>query len=145
MQEARFELVRGSHSVGESNFHLVFTVAYRRKVFKSRHVLDSAREYALAKAGAMGIGVAAMEFGPDHVHVFVTKCADYSVRELGHDLKGYVSKNMREKNFMWIRTWLWGKKFWSRGFFYRSVGSTTAQAVKFYIETAQKKHWTYAD
>lgn len=145
MQDGKFELTRGSHSVGECNFHLVFTVAYRRKAFKSAHVLESTRGYIRAKAEEMRIRIAAVEFGPDHVHVFTTHCSEYSVKALGHDLKGYASKMMREHHFPWVRAWLWGKKFWTRGFFYRSVGSVTAEAVKFYINNAQKKHWTYID
>ncbi|HLC77241.1 MAG TPA: IS200/IS605 family transposase [archaeon] len=141
MQETKFNLVRGSHSVGESNFHFVFTVAYRRNVFKSKHVLDKTREYMLAKAGEMHITVAAMEFGTNHVHLFVKQCRRYSAETLAHDLKGNVSAMMREHHFMWTRSWLWGNKFWSRGYFYRSVGSTTAAAVKFYVERAQRKHW----
>lgn len=140
--QGQFELVRGSHSVGESNFHFVFTVAYRRNVFKSRHVLDSTHEYIMEKAREMGIAIAALEFGTNHVHLFVKHCRRYSAETLAHDLKGYVSAMMREHHFAWIRPWLWGKKFWSRGYFYRSVGSTTADAIKFYVERAQGKHWT---
>ena len=141
MQEVKFELIRGSHSVGESNFHMVFTVAYRRKIFKSKRVLDQTRQYMLSKAVEMRINVAAMDFGPDHVHLFVTNCRRYSVEDLAHDLKGFVSKMMRENCFMWIRAWLWGKKFWTRGYFYRSVGSVTAETVKFYVAHCQHKHW----
>ncbi|MFO8109215.1 MAG: hypothetical protein R6U17_01635 [Thermoplasmata archaeon] len=30
-------------------------------------------------------------------------------------------------------------KFWSRGYFYRSVGSTTNEAVEFYIKVSQNE------
>lgn len=141
MQETKFKLVRGSHSVGEANFHFVFTAAYRRNVFKSKHVQGKTREYILAKAEEMHINVAAMEFGTNHVHLFVRECRRYSAETLAHDLKGYASAMIRDHEFAWIRTWLWGDKFWSRGYFYRSVGSTTSEAIKFYVERAQRKHW----
>ncbi len=33
----------------------------------------------------------------------------------------------------------WGGHLWSRGYFFRSVGSTTDQAVEFYIKLSQDK------
>ncbi|MBI3009239.1 MAG: IS200/IS605 family transposase [Candidatus Omnitrophica bacterium] len=144
MQEIKFQLTKGSHSVGESNFHLVFTVAYRRNIFKSAHVLEQTRAYLLEKATEMKITVASLEFGPDHLHMFVGNCRRYSAETLAHDLKGFVSHEMREHHFVWIRAWLWGKKFWTRGYFYRSVGSVRADTVKFYIDHCQHKHWTVA-
>jgi hypothetical protein len=50
------------------------------------------------------------------------------------------------KAFPWLREYkpgeerFWGGHFWSRGYFYRSVGSTTDQAVEFYIKLTQNKH-----
>jgi len=36
---------------------------------------------------------------------------------------------------------LYGKKFWSSGYFYRTVGVVTAETVKRYVAEGQKKHW----
>jgi REP element-mobilizing transposase RayT len=36
---------------------------------------------------------------------------------------------------------LWGKKFWSAGYFYRTVGAVNAQTVERYIKEGQRKHW----
>jgi REP element-mobilizing transposase RayT len=36
---------------------------------------------------------------------------------------------------------LWGKKFWSAGYFHRTVGAVNAETVKRYIQEGQKKHW----
>ena len=46
--------------------------------------------------------------------------------------------------FPWLKKYkpgeprFWGGHFWSRGYFYRSVGSTTDNAVEFYIRLSQK-------
>jgi hypothetical protein len=40
---------------------------------------------------------------------------------------------------------LWGDSFWSDGYFYRSVGSTTAEAVQYYVEHSQRRHWMRYD
>jgi REP element-mobilizing transposase RayT len=36
---------------------------------------------------------------------------------------------------------LWGKKFWTEGHFYRSVGAVNKETMKQYIEECQDKHW----
>ena len=40
---------------------------------------------------------------------------------------------------------LWGNKFWSEGYFYRTVGIVTKESTQFYIEKSQKKHWQALD
>ena len=44
-----------------------------------------------------------------------------------------------------MRSKLWGDSFWSDGYFYRSVGSTTAEAVQYYVQNSQRKHWMQYD
>ena len=46
----RFDLIRGSHSVGEANYHLGFTPAYRRDVFRDELTKPLARDYMLVAA-----------------------------------------------------------------------------------------------
>ena len=36
---------------------------------------------------------------------------------------------------------LLGKKFWSGGYFHRTVGVVTKDTVKKYVKESQKKHW----
>jgi len=36
---------------------------------------------------------------------------------------------------------LFGNKFWSSGYFYRTVGAVNAETVKRYIKEGQRKHW----
>ena len=52
---------------------------------------------------------------------------------------------MRKNRWSLFRGYLWGKKFWSEGYFYRTVGQVTADSVKFYVERSQKKHWEALD
>ena len=136
-----FELISASHCVGESNLHLQFTPAYRRAVFARPRVKELVRAYLLVKAGELGVQVLAMEFGPDHLHVFVADWRNYSPEDLVRLLKGYISRMMRKNHWRLFVSFLWGCKFWSSGYFYRTVGSVTSKTIKFYIEQSQKKHW----
>ena len=93
------------------------------------------------KARSLGIQVGAIEFGPDHVHLFVVGCKNYSAAQLAGQLKGYSSRVVRKQCWDVVRKKLWGKHFWSAGYFFESVGRVTSDMVKFYIERQQRKHW----
>jgi len=40
-----------------------------------------------------------------------------------------------------FKTKLYGKKFWTEGHFYRSVGAVNSETMKHYVEESQEKHW----
>ena len=49
---------------------------------------------------------------------------------------------MMRKNFKSLFSGkLWGKKFWTEGHFYRSVGAVNYETMKSYVEESQEKHW----
>ena len=137
----QIELCRGSHSVGQYSYHVVLVVAYRRQVFRDKRVLALVKAYIEAKAEEMGVAIEAMDFGPDHVHLFVSECGRWSAFDLKRELKGFSSRMMRKNHRPLFSHLLWGKKFWKRGDFCRTVGSVTADVVKFYVAHCQQKHW----
>lgn len=94
-------------------------------------------------AGKLGVELHAVEFGPDHCHLFVGKCRRYSASELAQRFKGASSRLLRFQP--WDRLWdkgLGEASFWSDGYFFESVGRITSDKIKFYIERQQGKHWT---
>ena len=135
------ELRSSAHSVGEANLHLQFTPAYRARVFADTLVRELVIGYIVQKANAMGVCVAAIECGPDHVHLFVTNWRKHSPKELARKLKGYTSYMLRRGHVALFKHLLWGEKFWSAGYFYRTCGVVTAETVKQYINEGQRKHW----
>ena len=139
------ELMRGHHCVGEANLHLQFTAKYRRDVFRDGVVKRVCEESFRETAEQLGLVVHALAFGPDHIHVFVGACRNHSVAEVVRRLKGASSRRIRRMCWDTVKTKLWGGAFWSGGYFYRSVGSTTGAAIQFYIQNSQKKHWTALD
>ncbi len=60
-------------------------------------------------------------------------------------MKGVSSHTIRQRLWDRVRGKLWGDSFWSDGYFYRSVGSTTSEAVRYYIERSQRKHFIQHD
>ena len=83
----------------------------------------------------------AVEFGRDRVHIFVSNCKNHSVPKLVQKFKGASSRELRKHLWHRFRHKLRGESFWSDGHFCRSVGSTTDQAIQYYIKHSQRKHW----
>ena len=136
------ELRSSGHTVGETNLHLQFTPAYRRDVFAHELVRELTVAYIVQRAQEMRVSVAAIECGPDHVHLFVKNWKNWSIPVLAGLLKSYSSRMMRKGHKELFDDKLWGSKFWSAGYFHRTVGAVNAQTVERYILEGQRKHWT---
>ena len=134
------ELLRSSHSVGEANYHLGFTPAYRRPIFEDELTRILVRDYLIATANRHKIIISAMGFGPDHCHVFTTGCKNYGPAQVAKLFKGFTSYMMRKNHRDLFHSQLYGDKFWSAGY-YRTVGAVNAETVRIYVEQAQQKHW----
>jgi putative transposase len=134
-------LVRASHTVGESNLHLQFTPAYRRDIFVDTLVRELTVAYMVERAKQLKVLVSAVDCGTDHLHVFVQHWKNYSIAALARELKSYSSRMMRQGHMGLFEHKLWGDKFWSSGYFHRTVGVVTAETVKRYVQESQKKHW----
>ena len=137
----KIELTKYSHSVGEANYHLQFTPKYRRLIFEDQAILIETRRVLLALCEQLKIECAGIGFGPDHVHMFVNKCKNYSEVELTRRLKGASSRVLRANLWRELRPYLWGDSFWSNGHFGRTVGAVTNEAMKKYVTESQHKHW----
>ncbi|MEK6963368.1 MAG: IS200/IS605 family transposase [Nanoarchaeota archaeon] len=135
------ELRSTSHALGESNLHLQITPAYRRAIFANPLVRELTVTYISEKARALRVHLTAIECGPDHLHLFVKNWKNHSIPKLASQLKGFSSYMMRKNHRELFKNQLWGEKFWSSGYFYRTVGAVNSETVKHYIEQGQKKHW----
>ena len=139
------DLIRHSHCVGESSFHLQFTPAYRKDIFNSEDVKRLTQHYLLEKAEKLDVMITAIGFGPDHIHFFVGNCKNYSASQLARQFKGYISRMIRKDHSELFSNKPWGKKFWTSGYFYRGVGVITAESAEYYIQHSQQKHWNVVD
>ena len=136
------ELVRTSSTVGESNLHLQVTPAYRRDIFSDSNVKDLVRIFIHDKLKQLGVTILAEDCGPDHWHFFLANWKHYSIEKIAQYVKGYSSYMIRTHYNHLIKHKLWGNKFWSEGYFYRTVGVVTKETMQHYIEETQSKHWT---
>ena len=135
------ELRSSGHTVSETNLHLQFTPAYRRDIFSEPLARELTTAYIIQRSQEMKIEVAAIECGPDHLHLFVKQWKNWKIPVLAGQLKSYSSRKMRKGHKFLFSDKLWGKKFWSSGYFHRTVGVVTAETVRRYVKESQKKHW----
>lgn len=135
------ELIISSGAIGESNFHIQLTPAYRQNIFVDEKVAELTLAYILEKLVELKVQIVAYNYGPDHLHLFVANVRFVSEIELVRQIKGYSSFKMRKNFWILFKKKLYGKKFWSEGHFYRSVGAVNKETMKHYIEECQGKHW----
>ncbi len=137
--------VRSKHSLGEANYHFQFTPKYRRDIFSDPLVKKACNASLRRVAERLGLRLYALEFGPDHCHLFVGNCKNYTVPELAHRFKGASSRELRRDHWGRVQCKLWGDSFWSAGYFYESIGRVTSDAIEYYITRQQGKHWAEED
>ena len=135
------ELRHSAHTVGETNLHLQFTPAYRRDIFREPLARELTIAYLVERAQQLKVRVAAIDCGPNHIHLFVEDWKNHSIKDLARELKMYSSRKMRKGHSYLFSNKLWGEKFWSAGYFHRTVGVVTAETVRKYVKESQKKHW----
>lgn len=139
------ELKHSCHTVGETNLHLQFTPAYRQDIFRDALTRELTIAYLVERAQQLNIFVSAIDCGPDHLHLFVEEWKNWSVAGLACELKKYSSRKMRQGHSCLFEDKLWGDKFWSGGYFHRTVGVVTSETVKKYVKESQTKHWLQKD
>lgn len=135
------KLIKSNHAVGESNFHLQLTPAYRRGIFENAQTSELTLAYIAEKLIELKVILVGYGFGPNHLHLFVANVRFVGEAELVRQIKGYSSYKMRKHFKNLFSDKLWGKKFWTEGHFYRSVGAVNYETMKHYVEESQEKHW----
>jgi len=147
------DLMRLSHGAGQNSYHFVWNnkhwsvcvhrhlscrlkPKYAKKILVGEvnkfceqilHEIADKYEFVLHTLKVM----------PDHIHVFLSFKPTYSVSKVFNLLKGISARRIFQSFPQLRETEYWGGHLWSRGKFWRSVGSTTDIAVQHYIEYSQ--------
>ncbi|CRK84841.1 transposase IS200-family protein [Neobacillus massiliamazoniensis] len=72
-----------------------------------------------------------LEVMPDHVHLLVEVDPQFGINKLVRHLKGVSSRILR-KEFPWLKSRI--PSLWTNSYFVSTVGGTTLDVVKQYIE-----------
>ena len=126
-------LKSASHSVYETEYHLVWCPKYRKKVLVG-DVRKLVKEIFYKIADEFEFEIDRCEVAEDHVHILMTFPPRYSISEVVGIVKSITASKIFEE-FPRIKKQLWGGKLWEQGYFVRTVGEhMTDKVIRQYIE-----------
>ena len=132
-------LIHSRTCVYNINYHMVWSVKYRRKVL-SKEIEDYLKELVQEIANEKGFVVHLFEVGEeDHVHCFVSAPPKISVTNIIKYLKGITGRKLFEK-FPEIREKLWKGELWNHSYYCETIGSVSEENIKRYIEHQSKSY-----
>jgi len=132
---------RGSHTVFDLKYHLVWNTKYRKPVLEGRlgtRVRDLIREICATH----NITIIRGHVSKDHIHLFISMPPQISVSKIAQYLKGKTSRKILQENPA-LNKRFWGQHIWARGYFAATSGAITDEMVMDYIanqdEDAEKR------
>ena len=126
-------------SVCNINYHVVWSVKYRRKIL-SEDVELYLKELVQQIAADKGFTVHLFECGEgDHVHCFVSGPPKLSVTDIVKYLKGITGRKLFEQ-FPEIREKLWKGQLWNHSYYVETIGSVSEENIRRYIENQTKAY-----
>ena len=130
-------LRRASHSVYDTQYHLVWSPKYRKKILVGV-VAQRMHELLLEIGEAHEIIIEELEVSIDHVHVFCSFPPRLSISQVITRFKSLSARAIFQEH-PHIKRQLWGGEFWEDGYFARTVGDkVTAEVIKKYIRNHQE-------
>jgi putative transposase len=136
------QLASFSHGYGQLAYHIVLVTKYRRKMFGAELLAKRVDTTLREIANRYKMQIHALKVLEDHVHIFINFKPSMSLSAVFQYLKGISSYEIF-KDFPWLKAKFRTGHMWSRGKFFRTVGSVTAEAIEHYINESQKKHLFY--
>ena len=123
----------GRTCVFNVNYHIVWCVKYRKKVLTPQ-ICDELYTIAHDTAKEKGFQIAEIKVGEqDHVHCFVSAPPKLSITQIVKYLKG-ISGIQLFNRFPELRKGLWKGQLWNNSYFVETIGSTSEENVRRYIE-----------
>ena len=112
-------LVRTSHNVYDTHYHIVFPVKYRKALLTNDIPLAIV---SIAQEIGERYDIDFEKIGCDenHIHLLVSFPPKYSGSEIIGTFKSITAKQLFLK-FPALRKELWGGEFWSDGFYFATV------------------------
>lgn len=120
------------------NYHLVWSVKYRRKVI-SPEIEQFLKETVSDIAREKGFTVHLFEAGSrNHVHCFVSAPPTVSISLLVKYLKGTTGRKVFEK-FPMLKQKLRKGHFWNPSYYVETIGSVSEENIRRYISRQDKQ------
>ncbi len=130
-------LVHYRTSVCNINYHVVWSVKYRRKII-TPEIEAYMKSLVQDIAHDKGFTVHLFEAGEcDHVHCFVSAPPKLSITDMVKYLKGITGRKLFEQ-FPDIRNKLWKGQLWNHSYYVETIGSVSEENIRRYIEQQSK-------
>lgn len=132
-------LIHYRTSVCNINYHVVWSVKYRRKILTPE--IEAYLKFLAVQIGEdKGFTVQLFECGEsDHVHCFVTAPPKLSITSIVKYLKGITGRKLYEA-FPEIRDRLWKGQLWNHSYYVETIGSVSEENIRRYIEHQSKQY-----
>lgn len=128
------EQLNHNHSVSQLAVHIVWCTKYRHKVLIN--LAEEIVKQTIAEACiAYNYKLIALEVMPDHVHCLVQLPPTEAPTNVAKTLKSLTAIAVFNKCKLLKQNKFWGSGLWSNSTYYGSVGETTAEIVKNYVNT----------
>lgn len=132
-------LVHGRTSVYNINYHIVWSVKYRRKII-TPEVESYMKEVIQNIAESKGFKVDEFAAGNgDHVHLFVTAPPKLSPSLIIQYLKGITGRKLYEK-YPDLRSKLWKGELWNHSTYIETIGDVSEDTIRKYIEHQSRQY-----
>ena len=123
----------GRTCVYNINYHIIWCTKYRRKVL-TPVIAKRLSELLIQIGQEKGFTVVQAEVGEsDHVHCFVTAPPKLSITDIARWMKGISGRHLLIE-FPEIKEKLWRSHLWNGSYFVETIGSTSEENVRKYIE-----------
>ena len=130
-------LIHYRTSVCNINYHMVWSVKYRRKIL-TPEVEAYLKQLVQEIAQSKGFAVQLLECGEqDHIHCFVTAPPKLSVTDIVKYLKGITGRKLFE-TYPDLKSKLWRGELWNHSYYCETIGSVSEENIKRYIEHQSK-------
>ncbi len=130
-------LVKARTCVYNVNYHMVWSVKYRRKVL-TKEIEDRLKQIVKEIADEKGFVIHLLEVvEADHVHVFVSAHPKHSISYIAKMLKGITGRKLLFE-FPKIKQSLWKGELWNPSYYVETIGSVSEENIKRYIENQSK-------
>ena len=140
---------KGSHTVYDLKYHLVWITKYRKPVMKG-DIAVRVRDLIREISRSMDVEILKGHVSKDHVHLFVSIPPQVSISNYVKAVKGKSSRKLLSE-YRRLSKVFWGRHLWARGYFAASTGNVTDEVVLEYIrlqndnESAHEDEFTIDD
>lgn len=122
-------LIHYRTSVCNINYHMVWSVKYRRKII-TQEIEQFLKKTAFEIAADKGFTVHLFEAGEmDHVHCFVSAPPKLSITDIVKYLKGITGRKLFEA-YPELRSQLWKGQLWNHSYYVETIGSISEENIR---------------